>query len=47
MSVAPLNPTSRYDVADRAPRRMSDYLLRWEAILVILLIGVVIVNALI
>ena len=47
MSVSNANPTSRYDVADRAPRRLSDYLLRWETILVVLLIGVVVVNALI
>ena len=47
MSVSNANPASRYDVADRAPRRLSDYLLRWETILVVLLIGVVVVNALI
>src|SRR5580658_3306433 len=47
MSVASANPASRYEVADRAPRRLSDFLLRWETILVVLLIGVVIVNALI
>jgi len=40
-----LDRGSRYDVADRAPRRLSDILLRWETILVVLLIAVVIVNA--
>jgi rhamnose transport system permease protein len=47
MSARDIAPASRYDVADRAPRQLSDYLLRWETILVVLLIGVVIVNALI
>jgi rhamnose transport system permease protein len=47
MSVSNLAPASRYEVADRAPRRLSDYLLRWETILVVLLIGVIVVNALI
>ncbi|WP_158814408.1 ABC transporter permease [Methylocapsa sp. S129] len=47
MSLSNASPASRYDVADRAPRRLSDYLLRWETILVVLLIAVVIVNALI
>jgi rhamnose transport system permease protein len=47
MSAREIAPASRYDVADRAPRQLSDYLLRWETILVVLLIGVVIVNALI
>jgi rhamnose transport system permease protein len=47
MSVSNIAPASRYEVADRAPRRLADYLLRWETILVVLLIGVVVVNALI
>ena len=34
----------RYDVADRAPRTLSDFLLRWETILIGLLIAVVIGN---
>ena len=32
---------SRYDVADRAPLRLSDMLLRWETILVLLLVAVI------
>ena len=44
MSLSNANPASRYDVADRAPRRLSDYLLRWESILVFLLIAVFFVN---
>jgi rhamnose transport system permease protein len=47
MSVSNIAPASRYEVADRAPRRLADYLLRWETILVVLLIGVIVVNALI
>jgi rhamnose transport system permease protein len=41
------NPASarRYEVADRAPVRLADILLRWETILVLLLIGVIIFNA--
>jgi rhamnose transport system permease protein len=42
---ASFDAASRYAVADRAPRRLADYLLRWESILVVLLIGVVVVNA--
>ena len=37
---------SRYAVADRAPRRLSDLLLRWETILIILLAAVFVANAL-
>lgn len=37
----------RYDVADKAPFRLQDFLLRWETILIALLIGVIIVNAMI
>jgi len=47
MSVSDTNPISRYAVADRAPRRLADYLLRWETILALLLIGVIVVNSLI
>jgi rhamnose transport system permease protein len=47
MSAVNAGSASRYDVADRAPRRLSDYLLRWETILVVLLIAVIIVNAMI
>lgn len=36
--------TSRYQVADRPPWRLSDLLLRWETILVILLAAVIIIN---
>jgi rhamnose transport system permease protein len=35
---------ARYQVADHAPRTLSDFLLRWETILVVLLILTVIVN---
>ena len=35
---------ARYDVADRAPRTLSDFLLRWETILVAMLVMVVIGN---
>ena len=42
---AGIETSSRYAVADRAPRRLADRLLRWESILVVLLIGVVVVNA--
>ncbi len=48
--VAPLppgEPASRYQVADRAPRRMADMLLRWETILAILLVAVFVANTLI
>ena len=45
MSAADINPASRYAVADRTPRRLADYLLRWETILVVLLIAVIVVNA--
>ncbi len=36
MSLAP-----RHDVADAAPRSLSDWLLRWESILVVLLFIVI------
>lgn len=42
MSQAP-----RYDVANQAPRTLSDFLLRWETILVGLLIAVIIGNTMI
>ncbi len=43
----PASPTAgRYQVADRPPRRLVDFLLRWESILVLLLAAVVITNAL-
>jgi rhamnose transport system permease protein len=37
-------PTSRYDVADRAPFRLLDVALRWETILAVLLAAVIVVN---
>jgi len=43
LSNPPLAP--RYEVADRPPIRIADILLRWESILVLLLIGVIIFNA--
>ena len=36
---APLPSESRYTVLDAPPRRLRDFLLRWEVILVILLAG--------
>ena len=36
--------TPRYEVADRPPRRLADFLLSWETILVALLIAVFVVN---
>jgi rhamnose transport system permease protein len=45
MSLSNPAPARRYEVADRPPIRMADILLRWETILVLLLIGVIIFNA--
>jgi rhamnose transport system permease protein len=45
MSATEAAPAPRYDVSDRPPRRLQDFLLRWETILVALLIGVIVVNA--
>ncbi len=42
-----MNSPSRYEVADRAPRTVSDFLLRWETILVVLLVAVIIGNTII
>ena len=39
--------SSRYDVADRPPRSLSGFLMRWETILAGLLVAVVIVNTMI
>ena len=36
--------SARYEVADRAPRRFSDFALAWETILTLLLIAVFVVN---
>ena len=36
---------SRYHVADRPPRTVTDFFLRWETILVALLVVTVVVNA--
>jgi rhamnose transport system permease protein len=45
---APTQPTeSRYTVLDAAPRRVRDVLLRWEVILVILLVATIVVNTLV
>jgi rhamnose transport system permease protein len=44
MSLSNPAPAQRYEVADRPPIRMADVLLRWETILVLLLIGVIVVN---
>jgi len=40
------SPQSRYTVADRAPRKLSAFLLRWESILVMMLAAVIIGNTL-
>jgi len=45
MSLSNPAQAQRYDVADRPPRRLADFLLRWETILVLLLVVVVVVNA--
>jgi rhamnose transport system permease protein len=42
-----MSHASRYDVLDHAPRRLSDVLLRWEFILLLLLVGVMIAGTLI
>jgi rhamnose transport system permease protein len=44
MSLSPATPAPRYEVADRPPRRLADVLLRWESILVFLLIAVFFMN---
>lgn len=36
---------SRYAVSDRAPRRLSDLMLRWESILIVMLLAVCVANA--
>ncbi|WP_448950319.1 ABC transporter permease [Labrys neptuniae] len=41
-----MTDTARYQVLDRAPRHLSDWLLRWETILIVLLAAVILVNAL-
>ena len=46
MSETPSPSTSRYTVADRAPRKLSTFLLRWESILVMMLAAVIIGNTL-
>ncbi len=40
----PAAPESRYAVRDAAPRRLRDFLLRWEIILLILLVLTIVVN---
>ncbi|MDQ6436111.1 ABC transporter permease [Mesorhizobium sp. LHD-90] len=45
---APMQPPeSRYAVLDAAPRRARDILLRWEVILVILLVATIVVNTIV
>lgn len=44
---APLAPEERYAVLDAAPRRLRDVLLRWEVILVILLVLTIVVNTIV
>lgn len=44
---APLTSQDRYAVLDRAPRRRRDMLLRWEVILVILLVLTIVVNTMV
>ncbi|QEN88494.1 ABC transporter permease [Labrys sp. KNU-23] len=41
-----MTDTARYQVLDRAPRTLADRLLRWETILCLLLVAVIVVNAL-
>jgi rhamnose transport system permease protein len=45
MSDKPIDGSTRYQVLDRAPLRISDRLLRWETILLILLAAVIAFNA--
>jgi rhamnose transport system permease protein len=45
MSLSNPAQAQRYEVADRPPRRLANFLLRWETILVLLLVAVVVVNA--
>jgi rhamnose transport system permease protein len=40
-----MTDTTRYQVLDRAPVRLSDQLLRWESVLVVLLVVVILFNA--
>ena len=47
MSESSASAPSRYSVADRPKRSLADYCLRWEAILVFLLLAVIIGNSLI
>ncbi len=42
-----MNQTTRHDVADHAPRTLSEFLLRWETILIALLAIVIIGNTII
>lgn len=44
---APLPSANRYTVLDAAPRRLRDVLLRWEVILVILLVATIVVNTIV
>jgi rhamnose transport system permease protein len=44
---APPNAAERYEVADRGPRRISDFLVRWETVLVFLLAVAIIINSII
>lgn len=40
-----MSDKTRYQVLDRAPRRLTDWLLRWETIVFVLLLAVIVVNA--
>lgn len=44
---APMPPQDRYAVLDAPPRSLRDVLLRWEVILVILLVATVVVNTIV
>ncbi len=44
---APLGPEDRYQVLDAAPRNLRDILVRWEVILVVLLVATIVVNTLV
>ncbi|WP_149760178.1 ABC transporter permease [Neomesorhizobium albiziae] len=43
----PVPPVDRYIVLDAPPRRLRDVLLRWEVILVILLVATIVVNTIV
>jgi rhamnose transport system permease protein len=47
MNAPIVEPTDRYGVLDAPPRRLRDFLLRWQVILVILLVLTIVVNTMV